>query len=301
MANSMSGVHSGPVVVGVDGSPSSHRAIELAVGQARRRHAPLHVVHGFIWPFLPSVPMAAPPVSPAQDELRRAAEQIVADAVARARALAADLDVSGEVITGTASAVLIEASRPASMVVVGDRGLGGFTGMLVGSVALQVVSHAASPVLVARGRPSPTGPVLLGTDGCAESEPAVGFAFEEAAFRGAPLLALHAWRHPLSAEAGDTLPLVYDVDDIAAEEERVVSEALAGWCERYPEVEVRQDLVRGRTAHALLQASERCQLAVVGARGRGGFAGLLLGSVSQALVHHAACPVAIVRHHRETG
>ncbi len=92
------------------------------------------------------------------------------------------------------------------------------------------------------------------------------------------------------------LPLVYDVGEVENEETRVLSEAVAGWCDRYPEVKVRKTVVRGRASRALVEESARAQLLVVGARGRGGFTGLMLGSVSQAALHHAKCPVAVVRH-----
>ncbi len=285
----------GPVVVGVDGSDCSMEAVTLGAQEAGRHHMPLRLVHAFVWPYLPSVPMAAPPVAPAVEEMHDAAEAFMADAERRARAVDPALDVSTHVTDGTASAVLIEESQRAGMIVLGDRGLGGFSGMLLGSVAVQVVTHAAGPVLVARGRSAPRGPVLLAVDGSPRSEPAIGFAFAEASLRGTELVALHAWTHPVRGGPGEMVPLVYDADDIRNEEERLLAEAVAGWCERYPEVPVRRKLVRGRPVPALLAAAETAQLVVVGARGRGGFTGLLLGSVSQGVLHHAECPVAIVR------
>jgi nucleotide-binding universal stress UspA family protein len=138
--------------------------------------------------------------------------------------------------------------------------------------------------------------VLLGVDGSPANDPAVGFAFEEAALRGVPLLALHAWSHPVSTGPGDMQPLVYDDVEVSAEENRVLAEALAGWHDKYPDVTIHRELVHEGARTALIEATGRAQLAVVGTRGRGGFAGLLLGSVSQAVLHHAACPVAVVPH-----
>jgi nucleotide-binding universal stress UspA family protein len=161
---------------------------------------------------------------------------------------------------------------------------------------VQLAAHAECPVLVARGRADPAGDVLVGVDGSPAGEPAVGFAFDEAALRGTDLTALHAWTHPVRGEPGDLLPLVYDAADVEAEEERLLAEALAGWRDKYLDVTVRRQLVRGHTRQALIDATEQAQLVVVGSRGRGGFTGLLLGSVSQAVLHHAACPVAIVHH-----
>ncbi|HEX5568137.1 MAG TPA: universal stress protein, partial [Streptomyces sp.] len=141
-------------------------------------------------------------------------------------------------------------------------------------------------------------PVLVGVDGSPGGEAALGFAFAEASLRGAPLVALHTWNNwtgPVSGGPDEPLPLVYDVDMLRDEEERVLVEALSGWQAEYPDVTVHRRLVQGRARPALIEASGSAQLLVVGARGRGGFSGLLLGSVSQAVLQHAHCPVAVVR------
>jgi nucleotide-binding universal stress UspA family protein len=253
------------------------------------------LVHAFIWPYM-DVPLGPSPYRPPEGGLRHQAERILAEAYARAHAAAADLEIDGELVTGAAAAVLIDAARTADLVVVGDRGLGGFGSLLIGSVAVQLAAHATRPVLVARGRGRPGGPVLVGVDGSPANDPAVGFAFEEAALRGVPLLALHAWTGPVSTGPGDMLPLVYDPAAVEADETRLLAEAVAGWREKYPDVEVRRMLVRRHARRALIEATGRAQLAVVGTRGLGGFTGLLLGSVSHAVLHHAAGPVAVVPH-----
>jgi nucleotide-binding universal stress UspA family protein len=155
--------------------------------------------------------------------------------------------------------------------------------------------HVACPVLIVRGEERDIGPVVVGVDGSEVSRLAVGFAFEEAAMRQTGLVAVHCWAHPVSTGPGDMLPLVYDPRLLEAEERRVLTESLAGWAELYPEVSVRAEIVRDRPVHPLVERSRTAQLVVVGARGRGGFAGLLLGSVSQSLIYHSACPVAVVR------
>jgi nucleotide-binding universal stress UspA family protein len=287
---------SAPVVVGVDGSACSLDAVDLAAREADLHRRPLRVVYAFIWPYL-GVPLGPSPVGPPNGGLLSDANRIVEEALARARAATPTVDVTGAAVTGAPAAVLIEQSRTAAVLVVGDRGLGGFTGLLVGSVAVQLAAHAACPVLVARGRPQPTGDVLLGVDGSPKNDRAVGFAFDEASRRGCPLTAVHTWTHPVSTGPGDMLPLVYDVADIEEEEARILEEALAGWREKYPDVELRRRLVHGGVRRTLIEATSRAQLAVVGTRGRGGFTGLVLGSVSQAVLHHAGCPVAIVAHH----
>jgi nucleotide-binding universal stress UspA family protein len=288
------------VVVGVDGSACSLDAVDLAACEAVLRNLPLHVIYAYVRPYI-DVPAGAAPVPFYDDALRDDAEQSVREAVERARATAPSADVTGEAIIGPPAPTLVDQSRTASLVVIGDRGLGGFIGLLVGSVAVQLAAHARCPVLIARGRKDPTGDVLVGVDGSLANEPAVGFAFEEAALRGVGLTALHAWTHPVPAEPGEMLPLVYDAADVEVEQERVLVESLAGWRDKYPDVPVRRRLVRGHTRQVLIEATERAQLVVVGSRGRGGFTGLLFGSVSQALLHHSACPVAIVHHALQAG
>jgi nucleotide-binding universal stress UspA family protein len=284
-----------PVVVGIDGSARSLEAVDLAAREAALRDLPLRVVYGYVWPYI-GVPPSASPVSLLEGDLQQDAEQIAQEGAARARSAEPSVDVEAAAVSGPPTAVLLDESRRAALVVVGDRGLGGFTGLLAGSVAVQLAAHATCPVLVARGRPDPTGDVLLGVDGSTASDPVVGFAFEEAALRGTGLTALHAWTGPVRAKPGDMLPMVYDVAEVEAEEERVLAEALAGWHDKYSDVPVRRRLVYGHARQSLIEATDRAQLAVVGSRGRGGFTGLLLGSVSQAVLHHSACPIAIVRH-----
>ncbi|MCU7729398.1 universal stress protein [Actinoplanes sp. KI2] len=280
-------VNAVPVVVGVDGSVPSLAAVDLAAQEAVLRRCGLRLVHALASPY---------PQFPAEGWLRPHAENILGEAWRHAHEMAPDLPIDGEIITGQAGTVLRDCSRTARLVVVGDRGASGFGALLVGSVAVQMAAHAACPILVARGEADRESPVLLGVDGSSANDPAVGFAFEEAALRGVPLVAEHAWAHPVSTGPGDMLPLVYDVSELGHDEERLLSEALAGWQAKYPDVVVERKLVRGGARPALIEATRHAQLVVVGSRGRGGFTGLLLGSVSQAVLHHADCPVAIVPH-----
>ncbi|WP_030591043.1 universal stress protein [Streptomyces anulatus] len=298
---------SGLVVVGVDGSESSFAAVEAAAREARARGVGLRVVHALVWPVtyvLPrpspggTSPLGPPPMDPSEDALRKMAEGLVAEAVGRARAESTDVEVSHAVVTGEPLTVLEAESRAAELVVVGSRGLGGFGGLLAGSTAVHLVAHGRCPVLVVREQPRADGPVVLGVDGSAAGEPAVDFAFATAERRKAPLVALHAWttwNAPLPAPQDASAPYANPPGALAEEEETLLSEALAGYRARYPDVVVERRVVHGRTREALIDASRSAQLMVVGARGRGGFAGLLLGSVSQAVLHHAHCPVAVVR------
>ncbi|GAA2711851.1 universal stress protein [Micromonospora olivasterospora] len=282
------------VVVGVDDSEPARRAIRLAATEAARRRLPLRVVHGFIWPLL-RVPVGPPQGAPAGAGLRPQAERLVARAVAEAEAAARGVRVSGEILDGEAAAVLVGESRTAAMIVLGDRGLGGFAALVIGSVAGQVAAYAECPVLVARGAERADGPVVVGVDGSALSRAAVRFAADEAALRGAPLRAVHAYRHPASTGPGDMQPLVHDADLLRGEEERVLADSLAGLAEHHPEVTVEKVVAHARPAAALAEASRTAQLLVVGARGHGELTSLVLGSVSHAALHHADCPVAVVR------
>ncbi|MFF6783716.1 universal stress protein [Streptomyces sp. NPDC012510] len=288
---------SGVVVVGVDGSASSLAAVEAAAREARLRGAGLRVVHAFFWPAM-HVPLGPSPVGPPEGGLRNMADRLVAEAVERAHAAAPEVHVGHAVVTGEPLTVLEAQSRAAELVVVGSRGLGGFVGLLVGATAVHLAAHGRCPVLVVREQPSGEGPIVLGVDGSAAGEHAMDFAFAEAALRKAPLVALHAWttwNAPLPAPQDASTPYANPPSALPGEEERLLSEALAGRQERYPGVVVEHRVVHGGTREALIEASQSAQLVVVGARGRGGFAGLLLGSVSQALLHHAHCPVAVVR------
>jgi nucleotide-binding universal stress UspA family protein len=290
----MSTVAGAAVVVGADGSACSLSAVRTAALEAVERGRPLRIVHAYIWPSLGVA--VGPGTGGASDMgLRDVAERILAEAVTAAEKAAPGVHATAALVDGAAAAVLLGESRNAVVLVIGDRGLGGFNSLLLGSVALQATAHAAGPVLVVRGPERITGPVVVGVDGSGESKSAIGFAIEEASRRKTNLIAVHAWGAFDSVSQKDILPLVHEPNSLRGEEERVLSESLAGWAQRYPEVTVRQELVRGRPAAALIEWSHSAQLVVTGARGRGGFAGLLLGSVSQAVVHHAGCPVAVVR------
>ncbi|UQA92364.1 universal stress protein [Streptomyces halobius] len=290
----------GPVVVGVDGSPSALEAVDAAAQEAQLRDAELRVVHAFLWPGL-HAPPGSSPLGPPTGALYETVERIVVEALERARSRAAGLHVSHAVIAGEAVAALQAQSRTAQLIVVGHRGSGGFAELLLGSTAVQLSAHSDCPVMIARGRPAPTGPVLVAVDGSPQGQPAIAFAFLEAALRGTELVALHAWstrsdhgEHALGRRV-DMADPGGDVDHLRQQEERELTEALANHRKQHPGVTVRPRLVRGRTRPVLIDASADAQLMVVGARGHGGFAGLLLGSVSQATLHHAHCPVTVVR------
>ncbi|MFE9880717.1 universal stress protein [Streptomyces sp. NPDC005784] len=292
----MGGVVGNRVVVGVDGSSSSLAAVEAAAREARWRRAELRVVHA-IWPVIVPgpVPMGAAPFGPAEGVLPAAAERLVTEALHRAGDVAPEVEVTHEVVAGEALTVLELQSRDADLVVIGSRGRGGFVGMLLGSTAVYLAAHSRCPVMVVREQREAAGPIVLGVDGSRAGEKAVDFTFAEAALRGADIVALHVWTPDNVPVSPPQVPDVRGPGTVAEGEERLLAQALAGRQEKYPDVSVRHELVHGVTHEALIEASRTAQLVVVGARGRGGFTGLLLGSVSQALLHHAHCPVAVVR------
>lgn len=285
------------VVVGVDGSASSLDAVACAAREAEYREATLRVVHVLDRPAA-HLPLDAVLPQAVRDHLREAADRLVDEAVVRARTLAPDADVLGRVVPGEPLSVLEAESRTAELVVVGSRGLGGFRGLLLGSTATGLAAHGRCPVLVVREQADPAGPIVLGVDGSAAGAAAVRFALEEASLQGARVVAVHAWttwNAPMPPPQDPALPYANRPGMLAAAEERLLAEALAGTCERYPDVKVEHKVVHGPTREALIEASRSARLTVVGSRGRDGFSGLLLGSVSQALLHHAHSPVAAVR------
>ncbi|MEU2913507.1 universal stress protein [Streptomyces massasporeus] len=289
---------SDPVIVGVDGSVSSLDAVDVAAREAHLRGATLRIVHAF--GHAPGHPSAGgPPWSPVGHGLDPMVQGALARAEERAHVVASDIEITRSVVAGEALEVLGIESRSASLAVVGNRGLGSFAGLLLGSTAVHLAAHGHCPLMVVRGRPDPAGAVVLAVDGSEAGEAAVEFAFTEAALRKAPLVAVHVW-NTWSERAyegpGDPLSaVVADVDRLREAEQHLLDDTVAACQEVYPQVVVERRLVRSRIRPALIDASRGAQLVVVGARGRGGFAGLLLGSVSQALLHHAHCPVTVVR------
>jgi nucleotide-binding universal stress UspA family protein len=200
-----------------------------------------------------------------------------------------------ELVDASAVAALVDLSETADLIVVGCRGRGGLPGRLLGSVSSALIHHAHCPVAVIHDEdplmPHPAdAPVLVGIDGSPASELATAIAFDEASRRNVGLVALHAWS---DARLGD-FPEV-DWPTIEPAEDEVLAERLAGWRERYPDVDVRRLLVCDEPARQLVTYSEGAQLTVVGSRGRGGFEGLLLGSVSAAVAQAARMPVIVAR------
>ncbi|RZL83283.1 MAG: universal stress protein [Rhodococcus sp. (in: high G+C Gram-positive bacteria)] len=273
------------IVVGVDGSRSSLDAVRWAAREATVRRAPLLLLSCTTYRGTEDGPRLA-------EVLHARAERDVAEAleIARAASDVADLDIRGEVSHQNAPGALVDRSGGAEMVVLGRRGLGEFTDGLIGSATSAVSRHAQCPVAVIDGWSrvaDGTGPVVVGVDGSPSSARAIGQAFEECSLHNAELIALHAW----SDQVLSTLPV--GVEQTA--ERSVLEASVAEWCERFPDVSVKQTLVRDRPVRHLLEMADQAQMIVVGSRGRGGFPGMTLGSTSAALLHMTPCPLLIVR------
>ncbi|GGU50446.1 universal stress protein [Lentzea flava] len=285
---------SAPVVVGVDGSSSALAAVRWAAADCARHHTPLRLVHGYSLPT-----RGYPEIVLTGNEVRRAIEEQAQDwlteAVAAARAVAPGVEVTTEVVGDAVNHLLIEESRDARLMVLGSQGLGNVTGLLVGSTALALASHGKCPLVVVRGAEVPGGPVVAGVDGSPTSEAALAFAFEAASMRECPLTVVMCWQDFMVESAYTATPLTVDWGQVESEEQRLLAQRLAGWQEKYPDVPVHRVVVRDRPVRALMRYGAEARLVVVGSHGHGGFAGMLLGSTSQALVYNAPCPLAIVR------
>lgn len=284
-----------PIVVGVDGSACALTAVRWAAQECVRHRVPLRLVHGYLLP----TGGGHQEIVVAGHEIRRAIEgqarHWLDEAETAARAVAPEVGVRTAMVLEGQVPLLIEESRHARLVVLGSQGLGGFTGLLVGSTAVALTAHGLCPVVVVKGTAVEEGPVVVGVDGSPASEAAIGFAFEAASTRDAPLTAVMAWTDFLVDSAYDTPRLAIDWSQVQEDEHMLLAERLAGWQEKYPDVHVDRVVLRDRPVRALLRLSEKAQLLVVGSRGHGGFAGMLLGSTSQALVYHSPCPLAVVR------
>ncbi|GAA0373425.1 universal stress protein [Microbispora corallina] len=274
------------IVVGVDGSRAGVEAAAWAAREAALRHAPLRIVHAI--PDWACRTAGKGPYAEVAEWMRSGAEQVLAGAAERAEAEAPHVETATAILPGDPRSALIAEAAGAALLVVGNHGLGGFRGLLVGSVAHGVAGHAPCDVVVVRTAPGePGGEVVAGVDGSPAGGRSLEFAFAEAALRHAPLRAVHAW-NPFEG------PLPGGPRDEEGEA-RLLREALEGPRARHPDVAVTEEVVRGHPVDALLRASEGADLLVVGSRGHGAFAGLVLGAVTQPLLHHATCPLAVVR------
>jgi nucleotide-binding universal stress UspA family protein len=289
--------HHKPVVVGVDGSTAALHAVRWAAKEASARRLPLTLAH------LHPDPAGRYPdekvVAAMRPALQTQAKKWLHEAISVAREAAPDVEPQLELCVGDVVHGLVDLSANATVIVLGARGLGGFTGMLVGSTANSVVAGAACPVVVVRtpplGAAQTRGPVVVGVDGSPASEEAIRFAFEEASLRRCPLIALHTWTEVFIDPELNVDRIVFDTTVLEQRERELLAQRLAGWQEKYPDVQVTRVVKRDRPVRALLDYDGDAQLIVVGSRGLGGYHGMLLGSTSQALMQYTQSPLVVVR------
>lgn len=292
----------GPVVVGYDGSTIAEVAVDWAAVEAARRGRRLDVLFAIDLNRMHGGTEAALLVT--DDQLTAAATVMAQKGVERARAVAPGLEVEARTSPRAPAGALQEASEEACLLVVGTHGHGRLLGVLLGSSALTLMAHARSTVVVVRGNvavpPGPERPVVVGVDGSAGSLQAVDFAAETAAGTGAELVLVSVWETP----AADHWSRIYLADDelrhqaIDAARSRAqqnLATARQRLQDEHRDVAAREVVAEGRASHELAHLSTGAGLVVLGARGHGDLASLLLGSVARRVVHHAQCPVAVVR------
>ncbi|MCX4637808.1 universal stress protein [Streptomyces sp. P9-2B-2] len=284
-----------PLVVGVDGSDAGFLALDWAVDEAALHEVPLRLVYASRWERYEDAVLGLSLKRPAGEVL---ADNIVGTAVERAHLRNADVNVSTQVLGDDPESVLLRESDHVTAVIVGSRGRGAFTGLLLGSVGLAVAGRARCPVIVVRGDKAGLAGtherILLGVGDSAKGSEAVRFAFREAAACGCTLDAVRAWRCPAHETTDHPL--------LAGDPERyhegrasdVLDEALEETAGEFPTVRVRRFTVEGPAHKVLLQRSAAADLLVIGAHHRDSHLGLQLGRVAHTALHHAECPVAVV-------
>ena len=283
-----------PIVVAVDGSPTSLHAVAWAARDAVLNRCRMEIVHSIAIPANFGPGLAAGTAQP--DWLRTDGEQILARATEVAREIGGtDLEIRAELGLELIIGDLLVRSERARRVVAGSRGRGALQRTVLGSVSTALVQHAHCPVVIVKSGSatdpiSARRPVLVGVDGTDNSAPAVEAAFGEAHRRGVELVALHSWSDTTGLDIS-----MFGWDTIVSAEHDMLAQRLAPWRERYPELPVTLQVVRDDPPKSLLEASDSAQLVVVGNRGRGGFAGLLLGSTGASLLSSVECPIMVVR------
>ncbi len=291
-----------PIVVGVDGSPTSHPALRWAAHEASTRHLPVHLVSAWSPSYdLDTLGLATAAVEEHCGAVLDAAEREVLT-------LDPSLTVTRTAYIGPATTALISVSRHADVVVVGSRRLRPLPAFLLGATSLEVTAHASCPVVVVRdddathattgagaGGTTGSGAVVVGVDGTAWSTDAIAFAFAYASSHSLPLTVLHAFQVEYVAGLVAELAAEDLSNRVAQEELAVTSEAVAGWHEKYSDVSAETTTIRHHPVDALVEASSSASLVVLGGRRRGPLRGALLGAVGHGVLHDAHCPVAVVR------
>ncbi len=289
-------VKAAPILVGVDGSSFSARALDWAVEEASRRGRPLWLICAWELDYTAGMIGTLIPL------LQQECEQILAQARQQVAARDPELRVTTATVQGQPAAALIEASGRACLVVVGSRGLGSFQGALAGSTSIAVAAHAHCPVVVVHEQVQSgelARRVVVGVDGSEGSGETLRFAFEQANERGLGVSVVHAWGVTFLEGVFALGGLIEGLEELRREQEALAGQWVSPWREKFPSVEVQITVTQARPVDALVEASREAQLLVVGSRGHGGFTRLLLGSVTRGVLHRAACPVAVIRAHHD--
>ncbi|MGA7465078.1 universal stress protein [Mycobacterium sp.] len=284
------------ILVGVDGSPASRCAVDWAARDAAMRNVRLTLLH-FVRPIGTTLPHLPAPTAFGRWQVEQG-QKFLDDAVKIAKESTSEGGpghVETETLFSPVVPSLVDLSKEFQMVVVGSRGRGPLARSMLGSVSSSLIRHSHCPVAVIHDEdpltPQPVrAPVVVGIDGSPVSELATAIAFDEASRRGVELIAMHAWS---DVEVNDYPAIDWPAMKPAAEE--VLAERLAGWQQRYPDVTVRRVVECDHPTYHLIRQAESAQLMVVGSHGRGGFAGMLLGSVSTAVAHSVRVPVIVAR------
>jgi nucleotide-binding universal stress UspA family protein len=282
-----------PIIVGADGTEWSKAAVRWAAREAHRLHLPLRVTHAFDWEWREAR------YDMSQDYLdlaRTQAEGITANAAYEARVIDRNLEIESDPVIGNPAPRLLADAENGRLIVLGSRGRGGFGSLLLGSVSQRVATHAHCSVVVVRGRGDVTeGPVVAGVDDSPAADAVLETAFDAAERRGTTLRIVRAYLPPPPLWTASVWAAELPTPVADSEEEARLEEQLAPWRDKYPGVPVEVVLTHRSVAAALVEESAQAQLVMVGSRGRGVIAGALLGSTGLQLLHHAECPVYIVR------
>ncbi|MBN6055168.1 universal stress protein, partial [Nonomuraea sp. RK-328] len=283
-----------PIVVGFDGSKSSGQALAWAEKEAAVRDAPLRVLHAMPR-WSPDVLLVPEPAG-WEIEADKAAREQLTQVAAEIRSRRPRLEVATEVVADRPGDALVHAAETAQLVVVGSRGRGGFAELLLGSTSRHVATRASRPVAVVRETPTGEhGIIVVGVSGQPDEDALLEYAFREAALRGAVLRAVHAWTHPGTVEPWTVEPVVFDTEAAGRDEAQRLAEFLVRSAEKFPDVELMAQVVRGHPGKALAGASAEADAVIVGAAHGATGALLGLGSTAHAVLHHARAPVIVFR------
>lgn len=279
-----------PLLVAYNGSADARRALTWAAHESLRSGVPLHViaVNEILpptWGGVGGTVVITEDYALDSSALLEEAQKILAEEGVTA--------VTAEQRTGPVVSELLRAAESASALVIGSRGHGPVGEALIGSVSQHCARHATCPVVVVKQPSDPEARrIVVGVDGSPASAAALDYACERAEATGETVVAIHGFRvHAPSTDVWASTPRSVDT----AERERLLAESVAGMREDHPDLRLEREVVLVAPDKALVDASASASLVVVGSRGLGYFSGLLLGSVSQAVLHRATCPVAVVR------